>query len=336
MPTHVRSALALLVVLGLALLSACSAGPSTPGGSTGGAAPGQVGAQVQLSSGTCWTRATLGSDPQVVLKLAGQFGVSYFDAAHALTGRPAFALTQSCSAPHAVEVYKAVSMTDVKPQVTTYTQLLQAGSNAYARLAANVARACMNQILFDAASATGMTGAVMAPQFPDSMTLGWAPPSPQQWAAGQRVYACTLTQARPSALLYAAVFTRSFPTEDRTCIDNKSLVYVDCARSHNRERIAVLEMRTAVAAGQLAGAGAISNGPDGRYVALAGSVYSALDRACTTYLRAISRTTRLSGVAEIDADQWPVRKTGSYPVACEADTPPTKKPLTTRGSVYDR
>ncbi|HEX4189874.1 MAG TPA: septum formation family protein, partial [Marmoricola sp.] len=251
--------------------------------------------------------------------------------ARALYGRSAFAQTRPCSGPHSVEVYKAVAMSDVQPQVADYGQLLEPQTAAYQELALQVDRACMNQTLFNVANATGINNAVVAPAFPDGVTLGWAPPSPQQWAAGQRVFACTLTQKSPSALLYSTVFSGSFPTEDRTCIDNRALEYVDCARQHNRERIGLIDLRAAVGTGQVPGPASIKNGT----VPVSAVLYQALDRACTTYLKQISDTTRLTGVAEIDADQWPT-PTGTYPVACEADTAPAKPVITTEGSVFDR
>ncbi|MFL6062105.1 MAG: hypothetical protein ACJ72E_12800 [Marmoricola sp.] len=324
------------------LLSALVAGctdatkqASAGGTGAGGPAGGQPGATVTLTTGSCWTGALAGADPQYVLRLSKKYQVSYFAAAHALATWPSFALTQGCAGEHDVEVYKAVATSNVAPVVTTYAGLLRAGTPAFTRLSLDAEHACMNQVLVDAAAQTGIRSALMSPAFPDSMTLGWAPVSEQQWSKGQRAYACTLTQKPAGRVLYASVFTKAFPTQDRTCIDNATLDYVDCARKHDRERIAWIDLRTAVGAGRVPGHRAIRSGTRGKYVNLKPALYAALDRACTTYLHSVSTTTRLTGVAEIDTDQWPTSD-GHYLVACEADAPPTKKSVVTQGSVFDR
>ncbi|HET6152394.1 MAG TPA: septum formation family protein [Marmoricola sp.] len=324
-----RWLLGCLLALALGMASACATTPPGAGGLDGAAGGGQDGAQVRLASGTCWSATTLGQDPQTILAISNEFKVNYLYAARALLGRAAFARTRPCNGAHSIEVYKAVAMSDVQPQVADYGQLLEPQTAAYQQLSLQVDRACMNQTLFNVANATGINNTVVTPAFPDGMTLGWAPPSPEQWAAGQRVYACTLTQASPSALLYNTVFSGSFPTEDRTCIDNRALEYVDCARTHNRERIGLIDVQAAVATGQFPGA--VRNGS----VPVTAVLYQVLDRACTTYLKQVSDTTKLTGVAEIDPGQWPTR-TGAYPVECEADTAPAKQTITTQGSVFDK
>jgi len=325
------------VVLGavlVLLVAGCDEGPrnTSAGGGPGG---GRSGSTVTLTTGTCWNGTLAGADPQYVLRLSKKYQVSYFAAAHALAPWPAFELTQSCAGAHAVEVYKAVAMSNVPPPMTTYADLLRAGTAAFTKLSVNAEHACMNQALVDAATRTGFRDALMTPAFPDSMTLGWAPPSEDQWNSGQRAYACTLTQKPAGDVLYASVFTKAFPTEDRTCIDNSSLSYVDCARKHDRERIAWIDLRVPVAAGRFPGRGAVRSGPRGKYVNVTPSRYAALDRACTAYLHSVSTTTKLTGVAEIDPDQWPTPD-GRYLVACEADAPPTKKSVVTQGSVFNR
>ncbi|MCW2783856.1 MAG: hypothetical protein JWP74_373 [Marmoricola sp.] len=331
-----KVALAIGVLASVVLLAGCSSGSTSGGGGSGdGTGVGQDGATATLTTATCWTGTTAGADPQNILKVSKTFGVGYFDTAHALANRPAFARTVPCSAKHAVEVYKAVSLTDVTPHLSGYAALLRPSTRAYRAIDSAVRHACMNGLLVNAAADSGAAGASLQPAFPAGLTLGWAPPSPAQWANGQRVYACTLTQTDPSPLLYASVFTRGFPTGDRTCINSASLIYVDCARKHDRERIAVLDVTAAVRAGRLPGASAIRVGSHGRFVNLSPSTYAALDRACTAYLHGVSTTTRLTGVAETDADQWPAQD-GSFEVSCEADTAAPKKPLITSGSVYDR
>ncbi len=306
----------------LAALLGCTAGPgSTPFDDTAG---GQDGASVTLTTATCWSGLAAGADPQVILQVAKTYSVSYFDAAYAMVGRAAFARTRSCSADHGVEVYKGIRLADVTPSLNDYTAFLRPNDPEYASIDQDVRRACMDQALLSAADATGVATASVEPAFPDGFTLGWAPPSPAQWEEGQRVYGCTLTQANASPLLYASVFTSRFPTQDRTCIDNRSLVYVDCARQHDRERIAWIDVTSAVRSGTFPNT-----------VSLPSPTLAALDRACTTYLRAISTTTKLSGVAEPDIDQWPTRS-GRYQIACEADAPPGKPSVATTGSVYDR
>ncbi|MCZ4498658.1 MAG: hypothetical protein JWQ74_1211 [Marmoricola sp.] len=318
-----------------ALLGGCASTPPAGPGQAPSTGGGKVGAAVALATGTCWSGAVLGADPQVVLRLAKKYGVTYFDAAHALAEQPAFSRTRGCNAAHAVEIYKTVATTAVKPVVKSYATLLRPGRKAYRTLDADLQRACMNQTLFDAAAASGLSGAVMEPAFPEGVKLGWAPPSPDQWGRGQRVFACTVTQTSPGTLTYAKVFSKAFPTQSRTCIDTRSLVYVDCARKHQRERISVLDLTATVAAGKLPGSSGIETGSDGRFLDLSPSQFAALDRSCTAYLRKVSTTSRLSGVAEADVDQWPTAE-GRYLVACEADRPTTKDPITTQGSVFDR
>jgi hypothetical protein len=323
---------ALVAVLGAAvLLAGCAESPKV-GADPGG---GRSGVDVTLTTGTCWTADLAGADPQQVLSLSKKYRVSYFAAAHALAERPSFGLTAGCTADHAVEVYRAIATDQVAPLVTDYAVLLQSGSKAYAQLSANVEHACMNKPLFAAAAQTGLPGAVMTPAFGEGIELGWAPPSAAQWEAGQRAYACTMTQKVPSPLLYAGVFRRSFPTGRRICIDSDALVYVDCARKHDREKISIIDLSATVAAHKFPGASAVKPGPDGKYVDVSPAQYVALDRACTAYLRAVSTTKKLTGIAEIDPDEWPTAER-TYLVACEADVATTKKSVITEGSVFDR
>lgn len=336
---------AVRVLIGLVLLavvSACSGGsaieqPDGPAGTSTDFpdSDGEAGSEVALAGGTCWTEAMLGEDPQAILALATAQKVSYFTAAHALAGRPAFEKTRSCAKSHRIEVYRVVQIPRLTPRLTSYATLLHTDRPLYRALERSVRNSCMTKPLAAAAARSGLPGAVAEPALPTGMKLGWAPPSPEQFTRGQRVFACTLIQDKASTVRYADLFAKRLPTALRTCIDSKRLVYVDCARKHDRERIAVIDARVAVQAGRFPGRRAIRRGPDGRYLDVAPAAYAALDRACTTYLRAISTTKRLTGVAEIDVDVWPAPD-GSYPIACEADTRPGQKPVTTSGSVYNR
>lgn len=329
MPVPLRPAVAVVVLLAALLLASCSgADPGEEGG-------GKKGVDVTLAPGTCWTADRLGEDPQDVLQLSSTYGVDYFAAANALADRPAFALTEACGGGHHVEVYRTVPVSSVAPVVTGYATLLQPSSAAYQQVAARVQNACMGRSLQAAAKLTKLAGAVAEPAFPDGVDLTWAPPSPDQWARGQRVYACILTSDTPVRFRYGAVFTTSFPTSLRTCIDSKALVYVDCARKHDRERIAVIDVRAAVAAGAFPGRKAIKPSPDGSYVDVPPATLALLDKACTSYLKSVSTTKKLTGIAEIDPDRWPAPD-GSYPVDCEASVAPTKKPVITTGSVYNK
>lgn len=324
----------LVAVLVLLVLAGCSGGSALKGDDPTDRG-GRDGAEVALATGTCWTGATLAADPQEILELSEKFGVSYFVAARALTDRPAFARTQSCGGDHEIEVYRVIQVPSLTPKLTTYAALLRTDRPLYRSLERAVRNACMSPVLARAAGESGVSGAVMTPALPAEMRLGWAPPSPQQFDRGQRVFACTLTHEKPSTVGYADVFTKRFPTGLRTCIESRTLIYVDCARKHDRERIAVIDARVAVQAGAFPGPKAIRNGPDGRYLDVAPSAYAALDKACTAYLRAISTTKKLTGVAEIDVDAWPATD-GSYPIACEADTRPDQQSLVTQGSVYNK
>ncbi|MET3962380.1 hypothetical protein ABIE44_002314 [Marmoricola sp. OAE513] len=327
------SALVGALVAALVLLSGCG---GDPGGKTGGGGGGgEDGAEVTLAAKTCWTSETLGADPQDILKLSEKYAVTYFDAANALAAKPAFTETEACGDAHHVEIYKVVPVASVKPAVTSYASLLQPNQAAYRRLSESVEKACMNKVLASTAKKTKLEGVIAEPAFPDGVTLGWAPPSPQQWERGQRVYACTVTSKKAVKFSYAAVFSKRFPTSLRTCIDSRKLVYLDCARKHDRETIAILDVRLPVAAGRFPGKKGIRLGPDGRYVDVPAGVLAQLDKACTSYLRSVSTTKKLTGIAEIDPDRWPLAD-GTYPVACEADVPITSKSIVTTGSVYNR
>jgi hypothetical protein len=324
--------LRLLPLLAAALvLGGCSSDASPGGDDSSSSGNGSA----ALAEGTCWTDARLGSDPQDVLKLSAKHEVPYLVAARALADRPSFSRRLPCADDHAVEVYRVVRLPKLDEQLTEYATLLRIQTPLYDKVARSVAQACMSKPLAKAAAATGLPGALMAPVLPPAATLGWAPAAPDQWAKGQRVFACTLTWATPQPDLYRTVFTSAFPTAKRTCIDSRALQYVDCARRHDRERIAVIQARDAVAAGAFPGPKAIRTGPDGRYLAVSAARYRALDAACTSYLRAISTTKKLTGVANVDVDQWPAPG-GSYPIYCDADTKPDQESLVTEGSVYNK
>lgn len=330
MPSTLR--LLVAVAAALTLGAGCSQArePDSPASAT---TPGDDGSS--LAEGTCWTARALGADPQDVLKLSDRFGVPYLVAARAVATRPAFSERRDCGKDHEVEVFKVVRLPKLDQRLTDYAALLRIQSSLFGKVARSVAQACMTEPLAQAVAKSGLPNAVMTPALPAEASVGWAPASPDQWSAGQRVFACTLTWAEPGAERYAEVFTRAFPTAKRTCIDNRRLVFVDCARDHERERIAVIEAGEAVAAGALPGANAVRSTPNGRVVDIGGAHYARLDAACTSYLRAISTTKKLTGVANVDADEWPAPG-GSYPVYCDADMPPEKNPVVTRGSVYDR
>jgi hypothetical protein len=288
-----------------------------------------------VAAGTCWAGARLGADPQDVLRLANRFSVPYLLTARAVADRPSFAKPVGCSHDHSVEVYKVLRLPALDSELASYATLLRTRTALYDKVARSVSLGCMTDTLASVARATGLPGAVAEPMLPEGAELGWAPAAPDQWASGQRVFACTLTWTKPEQLTYAAVFTRHFPTAMRTCIDTKALVFVDCARRHDRERIALIEAREAVTNKAFPGPKAIRKGLNGRYLAVSDARYRKLDAACTAYLRAISTTTKLTGVANVDVDEWPTPD-GSYPIYCEADTRPDQKSLITQGSVYNR
>jgi hypothetical protein len=325
----------LVAVLAAAFLavSGCSQAPLPGVGETSSSEP--TAEPGIVAEGSCWTGARLGDDPQHVLRLAKQFAVPYLVVARAVADRPSFAAPVGCGHDHSVEVYKVLRLPDLDAQLTDYATLLQTRTALYDKVARSVSLGCMTRTLAAVASATGLPGAVAEPMLPEGASVGWAPASPDQWAKGQRVFACTLTWAKPQAVRYTAVFTKTFPTSMRTCIDTRALVFVDCARRHDRERIAVIEAREAVARKAFPGPKAIRKGLSGRYLAVSDARYRTLDAACTAYLRAISTTKKLTGVANVDVDEWPTPD-GSYPIYCEADTRPDQKSLVTKGSVYNR
>jgi hypothetical protein len=288
-----------------------------------------------LAEGTCWTGDRLGADPQDVRKLAGELDVPYAAAARALADRPAFVQRVDCGHDHAVEVHRVVRLPDLQAQLTDYATLLRLQAPVYDQVARSVAAGCMTEPLRKAAARSGLPDAVMSPVLPKGAALGWAPASPAQWAAGQRVFACTLTWTQPESTRYTTVLGKDLPASQRTCIDTASLLYVDGARPHDRERIAIIEARRAVAAGTFPGPKAIKDGPSGRYLEVPDAAWASLDAACTAYLRAISTVKKLTGVANVDVDQWPTAD-GSFPVYCDADTRPDKDPVVRTGSVYNR
>jgi len=323
------------VVAVLAVVLAGCSSASVPGArATSGTASGVDGVTT-LAEGTCWTATTVGADPQDVLRLSASTKVPYLVAARAVADRPAFSRGTTCSADHAVEVFKVVRLPALEARLADYATLLRVQGRLFATVAHSVAQACMTGSLARAAARTGLPGAVMAPALPAGSKVGWAPAAPAQWAAGQRVFACTLTWAHPQRVRYDTVFTKAFPVSQRTCIDSASLAFVDCARRHDRERIAFVEARDAVAAGAFPGPQAVKNGPNGRYLDVPHARWRKLDAGCTAYLRSISGTRKLTGVANVDVDQWP-RPDGSYPIWCDADTPPDQVSLVTQGTVYDR
>lgn len=326
MRSVLRAVAAALVLA--AVVSGCSGGEGVPAG--------KPGAEVTLATGTCWTKRFLGADPQEVLKLARAQGVTYFEAANATATRPAFARTQDCDRAHDIEVYRAVEVPEVAGRITSYADLLRTDQALYADLDKAVRAACQTKRLAGAAALSKLPGATMEPVFGHAAHLGWAPPSPDQFAKGQRAFACTLTHDRPSKIRYADVFTRDYPTAARVCINSEALRFVDCARKHDREKIAVIQAGPAVRSGLFPGRKAIKRGIDGRrYLDIRPAAYVALDKACTRYLRTISTVKKLSGIAEIDPDFWPAVD-GSYPIACEADTRPEQKQIVRSGSVFNK
>lgn len=289
----------------------------------------------ELAAGTCWTATSLGADEDGVRDVAEETGVDVATAAAVMGQRPAFRTKVDCSGEHALEVYRLVELPGIAPALTSYAALLRTDQELYQRISRRVRAECMEPRLARAAARTRLPGVLMDPSLPAGMHLEWAPPSPDQFEAGQRGFACLFNQSVPGTHRYTSIFDASFPSALRTCIRSRGLRYVDCARKHDRERIAVLQVRQAVLAGTFPGRKAIRTGPRGRYLAADPAKYAALDRACTAYLRSISTTKKLTGIAEIDLDFWPSTD-GSYPIVCEASTRPNQQALVTRGSVYDR
>ena len=336
------SRLAGCLVAFLVLVTGCSMGsaipepqPSASASAGPQSAPARPATTLALAEDTCWSDELLGSDPQLALKLATALGVSYFDAAYAIKDRPAFQELQSCANDHAVEVYRLVPSSAITPRVTDYAMLMRTRGLDYSQLSAAVSEACMDPVLAAAAARSGVAAASLQPALPDGIRVGWTPATLEQWNRGQRVFACTLTQDEPSPLRYAELRTSAFPTTARTCIASGARLYVDCARKHDRERIAVLDVSGAVAAGTFPGRSALRQASSGVYLDVDAAFYRPLDRACTAYLRAVSTNRRLSGVAEIDVRAWPDRD-GVYAVSCEADAPADQPSKVTQGSVYDR
>jgi hypothetical protein len=337
MPSSLR---VLLLVAVLVLGAGCSQAPlpgaDGPGsGSGSGAGSSEPPEPGTLAEGTCWSGRLLGSDPQDVLRLSGKYGVSYLLTARAVADRPAFDDGVACDEDHAVEVFKVLQLPELESRLTDYATLLRIRTPLYATVSRSVAQGCMTDELAKSVARADLPGAVMEPVLSSGASLGWAPAAPDEWAKGRQVFACTLTWDKPRTTRYRAIFTKALPTSERTCIDSRSLLFVDCARRHDRERIAVIDARDAVAAGSFPGPHALRKGPRGRFLHVGDARWAKLDAACTAYLRSISTTKKLTGIANVDGDEWPT-PTGAYPIYCDADTRPDQDSLVTEGSVYNR
>jgi len=336
----VRLAAALVAVT--SVLTGCSMGSALPDPRLTASAsngplpsPARPATTYALAGGTCWSAERLGSDPQLALSLARTFGMTYFEAAYAIKDRPSFREKVACSQDHAIEIYRVVQVASVAPQLTDYSALMRTGGLDFAHLSAAVLQACMDPTLASAARRSAVASASLQPAPPAGYRTGWAPPTLEQWSRGQRVFACTFISEEPGTLQYAALRTAALPTALRTCIASGARIYVDCARKHDRERIAVLDVSGAVAAGTFPGHGAVRTSAGGNYLQVDAAFYRPLDRACTAYLRAVSTRRELTGVAEIDPEAWPDAN-GVYAVSCEADAPVTSPSRVTQGSVYNK
>lgn len=313
-----------------------SAGSSgSPGSSDSSGSSGSATAAPELAAGTCWSDRRLGSDPQEVLAVATDHKVPYDVAATALADRPDFAEPVPCDQAHSVEVYALKRLPAYQAELQSYRPLLRSRSKLYESVAASARQACMSPAANKAVKQTGVAGAVMTPALAQGVRLSWAPAPPEQWEKGQRVFACTLVWDQPTTTRYAALETGQLPAGQRVCILTASRSYVGCGRKHDRERIASIDVSAAVAAGKFPGKSAVRSGSDGPYADLPGDLYDRLDAACTAYLRSVSTTKTLTGVANIDPALWPASDR-TWPVWCEADTPPGQKSLVTKGSVFDR
>ncbi len=325
------------VALLLGGVTACDSAPSSTGTSDGPSdvAEASATASPELAADTCWTDRRLGSDPQEALAVATGHQVAYEVAAPLLADRLAFAESVPCDQPHAVEVYALKRLPAYESKLESYRPLLRPRSKLYRAVSAGARQACMSPALAKAVRQAGVTGAVMTPALAPGVELTWAPAPPEQWEKGQRVFACALVWDRPVKARYDAVESKRLPTGQRICILTSARSYVDCARKHDRERLAVIDVSAAVAAGTFPGRSALRRGAEGRYADLPATLYDRLDAACTAYLKAVSTTKKLTGVANIDPAVWPAAD-GTWPVWCEADTPPGQRSLVSKGSVFDR
>ena len=140
--------------------------------------------------------------------------------------------------------------------------LLRIRTPLYATVVRSVSQGCMTDGLAKAVASRSLAGAVMAPVLPSGASLGWAPAAPDEWAKGRRLVRVHPHLGRaarnplPHAVHQVAARRGSAPASTAGRCSSST-----APGDSDRERIAVIDAREAVAAGSFPGASALHNGP---------------------------------------------------------------------------
>lgn len=304
------------------------------GTSSGGADQvAKTGGPVSIRAGDCFGGQTLGNDADALAERIKT------DQVTSLEDDPTWRDPRACVHPHRVEVYAVVRLPPaLRKRVTSYGDLLDTKSRLYTDVRAAVDAACSRQLpgVRRTLASTRLKLDVSPAVNSDVAQLAWNAFPYDLWQKGQRQFACMLTQAKDGTATMADFFGKQGQHSPLHLCFDKDSKSVPCARPHTLESLAILTANRAVASGQLPGEQAMDHGK----LALSQDQWHQLDRACTTFLDANSVShPKLSGVASVYNNQWPVPPDDDYSFYCDATSPigtPEAQRSVTTGSVFDR